>query len=142
MGQYSDARGVPVSAGDRKLLDQLDEAATLFHGYFADPVAAVDRALERDPGFIMGLALKGGIYATSSEKAAEPVPVAQRHGGSHAQRDVLQETRHGSRVAQRSAECSKGAGIPAARLQAEEPAQSRAGQALRACAGERLVSGT
>ena len=73
MGQYSDARGVPVTAGDRQFVDQLDEAATLFHGYFADPVAAVDRALERDPGFIMGLALKGGIYATSSEKAAEPV---------------------------------------------------------------------
>ena len=73
MNQYSDVRGVPVTASDRKLVDQLDEAATLFHGFFADPVAAVDRALERDPGFIMGLALKGGIYATSSEKAAEPV---------------------------------------------------------------------
>jgi tetratricopeptide (TPR) repeat protein len=73
MGQYVDVRGVPVTAGDRVLVNQLDEAAALFNGYYADPVAAVDRALERDPGFVMGLALKGGIYATSSEKAAEPV---------------------------------------------------------------------
>lgn len=73
MGQHADARGVPVSAGDRGLVDQLDEAATLYHGFYADPVAAVDRALDRDPGFIMALALKGGIFATSSEKAAEPV---------------------------------------------------------------------
>ncbi len=73
MSQYADSRGVPVTAGDRQLVDQLDQAATLFHGYYADPVAAVERALERDPGFIMGLALKGGIFATSSEKAAEPV---------------------------------------------------------------------
>ena len=73
MGQHADARGVPVTAADRKLVDQLDEAAALFHGFYADPVAAVDRALERDPAFVMGLALKGGIYATSSEKAAKPV---------------------------------------------------------------------
>jgi len=73
MNQYSDIRGAPVTASDRKLVDQLDEAATLFHGFYVDPIAAVDRALERDPGFIMGLALKGGVYATSSEKAAEPV---------------------------------------------------------------------
>jgi tetratricopeptide (TPR) repeat protein len=73
VNQYSDLRGVPVTASDRKLVDQLDKAATLFHGYFADPVAAVDQALERDPTFIMGLVLKGGIFATSSEKAAEPV---------------------------------------------------------------------
>lgn len=73
MTQRADARGVPVTAGERELVEELDRAATLFHGFYADPVAAVERALERDPDFIMGLALKGGIYATSSEKAAEAV---------------------------------------------------------------------
>lgn len=69
--QLRDSRGLALTAASRSLVEHYEEAAMLFHGYYADPLAAIDRALADDPDFIMGLALKGGILATSTEKAAQ-----------------------------------------------------------------------
>jgi tetratricopeptide (TPR) repeat protein len=43
----------------------------LFHGYYGDPLGAVDRALRDDPHFAMGHCLRAALLLTSSDKAAE-----------------------------------------------------------------------
>jgi hypothetical protein len=73
MGHYTDLRGVDYTAASQASVDRFQAATELFHGYYADPIAEIDAALESDPGFFMGWAFKGGAFATSSEKAAEPV---------------------------------------------------------------------
>jgi tetratricopeptide (TPR) repeat protein len=68
-----DCRDVPVSTANRISLDRYEAAVHLLHGYYGDPLAAIDRALEEDPEFIMGHCLKAALMVTSTEKAAEPL---------------------------------------------------------------------
>lgn len=71
MDRY-DSAGNPLSQCSAQARDGFSEACTLFHGYFADPVARIDAVLAEEPRFPMGLCLKAGILATSSERGAEP----------------------------------------------------------------------
>jgi len=68
-----DCRDVPVSTSNRTSLDRYETAAQLLHGYYGDPLAAIDRALEEDPEFIMGHCLRAGLMVMSTEKGAEPM---------------------------------------------------------------------
>lgn len=66
----TDAWGAPVSETDQAAIDGLNKAHGLFQGYFNDPVAVIDGALETKPDFAMGHLFKAGLYALSTEKAA------------------------------------------------------------------------
>ncbi len=66
-----DARGVAVSSDNRASVDRFDQAVELFLGFFNDPLATIDAALEEDPEFIMGHCFRAGMMVTSSEKGAE-----------------------------------------------------------------------
>ncbi len=67
-----DRRDVPVSTGNRHSLDRYETAVELLNGFFADPLAEIDRALAEDPEFVMGHCLRAGLFLISTEKAAEP----------------------------------------------------------------------
>ncbi len=67
-----DRRGVPYSTRDRVLLDRYEAAVDLLHGYFNDPLAAIDAALAEHPDFVMGHCFRAGLMAVATEKAAEP----------------------------------------------------------------------
>lgn len=68
-----DCRDVPVSTGSRTSLDRYETAVHLLHGYYGDPLATIDRALEEDPEFVMGHCLRAALMVMSTEKAAEPM---------------------------------------------------------------------
>ncbi len=68
----SDSRGVPVSTSSGAALDRFEKSLELLNGYFVDPLAEIEAALEEAPDFIMGHCLRGGMMAVASEKAAEP----------------------------------------------------------------------
>ena len=67
-----DLRGEPVSASDRRTLDRFEHALGLLNGYFADPLAVIDEALEENPGFVMGHCLRAALMLMAAEKSAEP----------------------------------------------------------------------
>ncbi len=68
-----DPRGYPLTGCTAVAArDAYVDACELFHGYYADPVARIDEALAQDPDFAMALCLKGGIFATATERALEP----------------------------------------------------------------------
>lgn len=66
-----DSRGVPVSTSHRLSLERYEAAVELLHGYYGDPLAAIDKALTEDPGFVMGHCLRAGMMLMSSERGAE-----------------------------------------------------------------------
>jgi len=68
----TDHFGAPVSNGGAAGIAGLERAATLFQGYFNDPLAAIDTTLEAEPEFVMGLAFRAGLFLISSEKGAVP----------------------------------------------------------------------
>src|SRR4051812_34056323 len=67
-----DLHGEPVSTTDRRSLDRFEHTLGLLNGFFADPLAAIDGALEEDPGFVMGHCLRAGLMVMAAEKSAEP----------------------------------------------------------------------
>src|SRR3954471_23290216 len=67
-----DIHGEPVSTSNRRSLDRFEHALGLLNGFFADPLAAIDEALEEDPGFVMGHCLRAGLMVMAAEKSAEP----------------------------------------------------------------------
>src|SRR5579871_2331749 len=66
-----DRRGVPVSTSSRPALDRYEDAIELFHSYFNDPLAAIDKALAEDPDFVLGHCFKAGLMLSATDKAAE-----------------------------------------------------------------------
>src|SRR5262245_13008023 len=66
-------RGVPVSTKNQASLDRYQAVRDQFHGYFGNPLAAIDEALAADPQFVMGHCLRAGMLVTSTEKAAQPL---------------------------------------------------------------------
>jgi hypothetical protein len=68
-----DPRDLTVSTQSPAALERFDDALTLFHGYYGDPLAAADAALVEDPGFVLAHCLRGGILAMSTEKAMVPL---------------------------------------------------------------------
>jgi tetratricopeptide (TPR) repeat protein len=67
-----DQRGNPVSTTSSDALDGLERAIELLHGYHVDPLAEIDRTLERHPDFVMGHCFRAGLIATVTDKQLEP----------------------------------------------------------------------
>jgi tetratricopeptide (TPR) repeat protein len=70
---FRNRHDVPLAASFRSSIDAYDRAVELFHGYYGDPLAILDVALEADPAFAMGHLAKAGMLLTSTEKPAEAV---------------------------------------------------------------------
>ena len=68
-----DSRGLEVSTGNARSLEQFDAALHLFNGYYGDPLAVIDDALAEAPDFAMGHALRAGLVVTSGDGTAEPM---------------------------------------------------------------------
>jgi tetratricopeptide (TPR) repeat protein len=68
-----DCRDVPVSTGNRASLERYEAAAHLLHGYYGDPLAVIEHALEEDPEFVMGQCLRAALMVMSTDKGAEPL---------------------------------------------------------------------
>ncbi|QYY28074.1 tetratricopeptide repeat protein [Cupriavidus pinatubonensis] len=68
-----DSRGLEVSTGNARSLEQFDAALHLLNGYYGDPLAAIDEALAEAPDFAMGHALRAGLMVTSGDGTAEPM---------------------------------------------------------------------
>jgi tetratricopeptide (TPR) repeat protein len=69
----TDIRGCPVSTDNPDALAAYEGAVELLHGYFGNPLAAIDAALDRDPGFVMGQCLRAALAVMAAEKAALPI---------------------------------------------------------------------
>src|SRR5690606_16499423 len=67
-----DCRDVPVSTDNCASLDGFERALKLLNGYFADPLAAIDKVLEADPRFVLGHCFRAALMLMSTEKGAEP----------------------------------------------------------------------
>ena len=63
-----DARGTPVSCGDRAALDRFEEALRQAQTYVGDPIATIERALTERPDFVAGHLLRAGVLATLAER--------------------------------------------------------------------------
>jgi hypothetical protein len=68
----NDLHGEPVSTSDRRSLDRFEHALGLLNGFFADPLAVIDEALEEDPEFVMGHCLRAALMLMAAEKSAVP----------------------------------------------------------------------
>ncbi|CAG2136393.1 hypothetical protein LMG31506_01660 [Cupriavidus yeoncheonensis] len=68
-----DSRGLEVSTGNARSLEQFDAALHLFNGYYGDPLALIDEALAEAPDFAMGHALRAGLVVTSGDGTAAPM---------------------------------------------------------------------
>lgn len=68
-----DCRGVPVSTNDVRLLELYEQAIDLSAGYFMDPVAVLQTALDEDPEFAAAHCLRAGLMLTSTDKRALPL---------------------------------------------------------------------
>jgi tetratricopeptide (TPR) repeat protein len=71
-----DSRGVPVSTRSHEALQHYEQAVQLSAGYFLDPMAAIDRALEADPDFAMGHCFRAGLLLTTTDKTYLPALTA------------------------------------------------------------------
>ena len=67
-----DNRGNPVSATRRQSVDGYDAALELLHGYYGDPLGAIEAVLAEDPEFVMGHCFRAALMVISSEAAAVP----------------------------------------------------------------------
>jgi tetratricopeptide (TPR) repeat protein len=74
---FTDRRGMPVSSAQRDAIDACDDAIELFHGYYGNPIEALDRAIALDAGAVLPRVAKAGILLTTSEKALEPAAAAE-----------------------------------------------------------------
>lgn len=70
---HHDARDLEVTTSHPESLARFETALTLLHGYYGDPLAAVDAALAEDPGFAMGHALRAALMVTSGDGTAVPM---------------------------------------------------------------------
>jgi tetratricopeptide (TPR) repeat protein len=66
-----DKWGNPVSHISAEAVGRLERATELLACYQADPVAELDAALAEHPDLVMAHAIRGGIMATTSDKAFE-----------------------------------------------------------------------
>jgi hypothetical protein len=68
-----DARGLSVSTSSRALLQQYEQALELSLGYYLDPLATIQPALDEDPQFAMGHCFRAGLALTASDRNAAPL---------------------------------------------------------------------
>ena len=62
-----DIHGLAVSAASHTSVERYDAALELFHGYYGDPVAAIDAALAEQPGFVMGHCLRAVLMLSATD---------------------------------------------------------------------------
>ena len=68
-----DSRGCPVSTRSAASLAQFEQALTLSVSYQLDPLAAIQAALEADPGFAMGHCLRAGLMIMATDRMVVPL---------------------------------------------------------------------
>ena len=68
----SDCRGVPVSTQNRALLAQYEKGVELLAGYFADPFATIQGALDQEPTFAAGHCLRAALVVTATDRNFMP----------------------------------------------------------------------
>lgn len=68
----NDVRGVPVSGADDAALASFETALSSYQTFVGDPVATIERALERTPDFILGHLMRAGVLMTASERRVLP----------------------------------------------------------------------
>jgi tetratricopeptide (TPR) repeat protein len=71
--QLKDSRGLAASTTRSDSLERFERAAELFHGYYGDPLGAIDAALAEDPGFALGHALKAGLLVSAGDGMVRPL---------------------------------------------------------------------
>lgn len=73
----TDRRLTPVSTARRDAIDACDDAIELFHGFYGNPIEALDRAIALEPDAVLPRVAKAGILLTTSEKAHESAAAAE-----------------------------------------------------------------
>ncbi|MET0536263.1 MAG: tetratricopeptide repeat protein [Steroidobacter sp.] len=68
-----DVRGCPVSTRSSATLAQFEQALMLSVSYRLDPLAAIQAALEADPGFAMGHCLRAGLMIMATDRMVVPL---------------------------------------------------------------------
>jgi tetratricopeptide (TPR) repeat protein len=68
-----DSRGCPVSTRSADSLARFEEALDLSVSYRLDPLAAIQEALEEDPGFAMGHCLRAGLMIMATDRMVVPL---------------------------------------------------------------------
>jgi len=88
-----DSRGCPVSTADPTALQQYEQALELSAGYFLDPLATIQKALDADPTFVTGHCLRAGLMVMATDRNVLPLLAqsveaveAQRHRANFRER--------------------------------------------------------
>lgn len=68
----TDARGCPTSAPSSVSLQQYEQALELSASYQLDPLATIQKAIDADPAFAMGHALRAGLAVMATDRGAVP----------------------------------------------------------------------
>ncbi len=71
-----DDLGFTLSGASVASIEHYNEALRGLQRFVGDPIAALDKAVAIDPGFVMAHALKGYLYGLSTERAAQPVALS------------------------------------------------------------------
>ena len=82
-----DRYGNPVSTTSHAALDKYNEALELIRLYWGDPIAALDAALDEDPGFTMAWAARAAVLVQQCDRAyheevARSLQAGRASGGS------------------------------------------------------------
>jgi len=72
---FHDLRGCPTSSCNSQSLQRYEQALDLSAGYFMDPLAAIQDALDADPEFLMGHCLRAGLALMATDRAMLPLLV-------------------------------------------------------------------
>lgn len=71
MSSLKDRYGLAVSGGNRVALDHVDAATALFAGYFVDPVAELDAAINVSPDLTIAYCLRAALFALGTDVRAD-----------------------------------------------------------------------
>ncbi|WP_029049394.1 tetratricopeptide repeat protein [Cupriavidus sp. amp6] len=69
----TDSRDLAVSTQNAHSVALYETALRLLNGFYGDPLGVIDTALDADPGFAMGHALRAGLMLTAGDGTAEPM---------------------------------------------------------------------
>lgn len=69
----NDSRGCPLSSANGASLQQYEQALDLSLGYFMDPMATIQGALDADPTFSMGHCLRAGLMILATDRTTLPL---------------------------------------------------------------------
>lgn len=123
-----DDLGFSLSGGSAHSVGDYLSALRGLQCFVGDPVAALDRVIARDPGFVMAHVLKGYLYGLSTEKAAQPV-VRACHQAAATLSATAREQRHVAALGELAAGNWHRAGAILAELTSDHPRDALALQA-------------